>query len=90
MKRPNIVEVRQYIGAVIAERNILSPLCLFVKTSHINFAVACRNRKRFFRFLTQHNAFKLHITVNRQNVRLKLKYYLLPDPPPHFFITIYL
>jgi hypothetical protein len=35
------------IGGVIAERNILSPLCLIVQTSPLNLALASGNRNRF-------------------------------------------
>jgi hypothetical protein len=40
--------MRQYIGAVRAENNILSPLCLFVETMPIQKAGASGNGKRFF------------------------------------------
>ncbi len=36
------------IGAVITEMNILTPLCLFIQTSPIDFAVASRNGIRLF------------------------------------------
>jgi hypothetical protein len=49
-------EMRQYIGAVIALRNIFTPLCLFIQTSPNNLAVASGNGNRFF---TQ----KLHVQV---------------------------
>jgi hypothetical protein len=48
--------MRQYIGGGIAERNILSPLCLFVKTSPFKLTVA---RGIGNRFLTQ----KLHVQI---------------------------
>jgi hypothetical protein len=38
----------QYIGAVRAKRNILTPLCLFIKTSPNNKAVASGNGNRLF------------------------------------------
>jgi hypothetical protein len=38
--------MRQSIGAVRAEKNILSPLCLFVETLPINKAVASKHGKR--------------------------------------------
>jgi hypothetical protein len=40
--------MRQCIGGVIAERSILYPLCLFVKTSSFNLAEASGNGNRFF------------------------------------------
>ncbi len=40
--------MRQYIGAVRAENNILSPLCLFVQTMPIEKAGASGNGNRFF------------------------------------------
>ncbi len=40
--------MRQYISTVIAERNILSPLCLFVMKSPINQAGASGKETRFF------------------------------------------
>jgi hypothetical protein len=40
--------MRQYIGAVIAVRNIFIPLCLFIQTSPNNLAVASGNGNRFF------------------------------------------
>ncbi len=43
-----VEQIRQYIGGVKAERNILSQLCLLVKTSPINLAVANRIRNIFF------------------------------------------
>ncbi len=46
--------MRQYIGGVIAERNILSPICLIVQTSPINLANG--NGNRFF-------AQKLHVQI---------------------------
>jgi hypothetical protein len=48
--------MRQYIGAVRAEKNILFPLCLFVETMLINKAVASGNGNRI---LTQ----KLHFQI---------------------------
>jgi hypothetical protein len=41
--------MRQYIGAVRAKNNILSPLRLFVETMPIIKAVASGNGNRFFR-----------------------------------------
>ncbi len=40
--------MRQYSSAVIAVRNIFTPLCLFIQTSPNNLAVAYGNRNRFF------------------------------------------
>jgi hypothetical protein len=36
------------IGAVINEKKNLTPLCLFIQTSPIDFAVASGNGNRFF------------------------------------------
>jgi hypothetical protein len=41
--------MRQYVSAVRAKNNILSPLCLFVETMPIIKAVASENGRRFFR-----------------------------------------
>jgi hypothetical protein len=40
--------MRQYIGAVKAKRDILTPLCLFIQTSPNNKAVASGNGNRLF------------------------------------------
>ncbi len=48
--------MRQYIGAVRAKNNILSPLCLFNEIMPINKAVASGNGNRL---LTQ----KLHVQI---------------------------
>ena len=40
--------MRQYIGAVRAKSNILTPLCLFIQTSPNNKAVASGNGNRLF------------------------------------------
>jgi hypothetical protein len=48
--------MRQDIGAVIAERNILSPLCLFVMKSPINYAGTSVKGNRFF-------THKLHVQM---------------------------
>ncbi len=50
-------KMRQYIGAVRAKNNILSPLCLFVETMPIHKAVDSGSGKRF---LTQ----KLHVKIS--------------------------
>ncbi len=72
--------MRQYIGAVRAENNILSPLCLFVETMPIKKAGASGNGNRFF---TQ----KLYIQIankpDRHNAGLKFNYCLRFDPS-HF------
>jgi len=71
--------MRQYIGAVRAENNILSPLCLFVETMPIKKAGASGNGNRFF---TQ----KLYVQfANKPQAQL-----LSPFQPTSFFITIYL
>jgi hypothetical protein len=73
--------MRQYIGAVRAKNNILSPLCLFGEIMPINKAVTSRNGNRF---LTQ----KLHVQIlyhlrSPQCQTIELKNCFLPDPP-HF------
>ncbi len=70
--------MRQYICAVRAINDILSPLCLFVETMPINKAVASGNGNRI---LTQKLHVKMHITLDRHNAIQKLIYCLLPDPP---------
>ncbi len=69
--------MRQYIGAIIAERNILSPLFVFDKTPPINFAVAIGNGTIGL------NMFKLQITLDRHNLGLNLNSSVLLKPP-HF------
>jgi hypothetical protein len=69
--------MRQYIGAVRAKRNILTPLCLFIQTSPNNKAVASGNGNRLF---TEKRTFKSQITLDRHNAILKLNYWPLPDP----------
>jgi hypothetical protein len=56
-------------------------LCLFLKTTPINYAVACGNgNKEFYRETNKsNNTFKFQITLDRHNPRLKLN--LLHDPP---------
>ena len=76
----NVNSMRQYIGGVIAERNILSPRCLFVMTLSNNWAEEGGNR---YRFLHKNDIFKLKKTLDRHSPRLKLNYSLLPNPP-HF------
>jgi hypothetical protein len=59
--------MRQYIGAVRAKNNILSPLCLLDETMPLNKAVASGTGNRF---LTQ----KLHVQISyyfdRHNAKL--------------------
>ncbi len=77
--------MRQYIGGVIAERNVLSPLCLLVKSSLFNWALASGNGNRFF---TQ--KWHLQITNNPldgHSPRLMLNYRLLPT---HLIFRYYL
>jgi hypothetical protein len=73
--------MRQYIGAVRAKNNILSPHCLFGEIMPINKAVASRNGNRF---LTQ----KLHVQIlynlrSPQCQTIELINCFLPNPP-HF------
>jgi hypothetical protein len=74
------------IGAVIAERNILTPLHLFVMTSPINKAVASGNGNRLF---TEKR--HVQITNNPRSPQCQIEAELLaPFPPTSFFVTIYL
>jgi hypothetical protein len=66
------------IGAVITERNILTPLPLFVETMPILKAVASGNG-----VLQGKYTFKFKITPDRHNAGQNLYYFVLPDPP-HF------
>ncbi len=72
--------MRQYIGGVIAERNILSPFCLFVKTLPVNLAVASGNGNRF---CTQKLHVQRQIVMDYHSPRLIPNYCHLSDPP-HF------
>jgi hypothetical protein len=63
------------IGGATAKSNILCPLCLFVKTSPFNLAVASGNGNRVFQ---GNNTFKLQITLNSHSPRPMLNYCLLP------------
>ncbi len=65
------------IGAVITERNILTPLRLFVMTMPIQKAVASGKGKDC---LQVNCTFKLKITPDRPNGVQKLNYMLLSDP----------
>jgi hypothetical protein len=47
------------IGAVITERKILTPLCLFIQTSPIDLAVASGNINRLF-------TGKLHVQITNK------------------------
>jgi hypothetical protein len=64
------------IGAVITERNTLTPLCLFIMTLPFNKAVASGNGNRFF-------TWKQHVQIandpRRHNARTRLNYHVLPD-----------
>jgi hypothetical protein len=68
----------QNIGAVIAVRNILTPLCLFIQTSPNNLAVTSGNGNRFF---TKNCTFNLQINFYRHNAGLKFCYCLRFDLP---------
>jgi hypothetical protein len=69
------------IGAVITERNILTPLHLFVVTMPILKAVASGNGN--LGVLEGNYTFKFKIIPDRHNAGQKLINCLLPDPP-HF------
>ncbi len=78
--------MRQYIGAVGAENNILSPLCLFVETMPIKKAVASGNGNSFFaQKLYVQFANKPRSPQCRSEVQL-----LSLFRPTSFFVTIYL
>jgi hypothetical protein len=63
--------------AVITERNILIPLCLFIQTSPIDFAVAAEKEI----YCLQGNCtFKWQINFDRHNAGLKFNYCLRFDP----------
>jgi hypothetical protein len=66
------------LAEFIAERNILSPLCLLPKTSPLNLAVASGNGNRIF---TQKLHVQIQITLNRHSPRLMPNDCLLPNPP---------
>jgi len=73
--------MRQYIGAVRAKNNILSPLRLFIMTSLINKAVASGNGNRF---LTQKR--HVHIANNSRPPQCHTEAELLsPSRPPLIF-----
>jgi hypothetical protein len=80
--------MRQYIGGVIAERNILSPLCLLVETSPFNLAFARGNGNRYF---TQ----KLHVKIannprsSQSQTDAHIQYCLLPDPSNFSLLSTY-
>jgi hypothetical protein len=73
--------MHQYIGAVRAKNNILSPLCLFVKTMPIKKAVESGKGNK--KFLPKNCTLKLQINLDRHNAGLKFDYCLRFDPP-HF------
>ncbi len=70
--------MRQYIGGVIAERNILSPPCLLVEPFNLAFASGDKNY-----------TLKLQITPDRHSSRLMLIYRLLPDPSHFSLLSTY-
>jgi hypothetical protein len=59
------------IGAVITERNTLTPLFLFIMTSPINKALASGNGKDF---LHGNNTFRLQKILDRHNARPRQNY----------------
>ncbi len=69
------------IGAVIAERNILTPLPLFVQTMPIQKAVTSGNGN--IGVLQRKYTFKFKITLDRHNIRHNLNHCVLPHPA-HF------
>jgi hypothetical protein len=78
--------MRQYIGAVRAKRNILTPLCLFIQTSPNYKAVASGNGNRL---LTE----KQHVQIanNPRSPQCQTEAELLfPSRLLSFFVTIYL
>ncbi len=71
--------VRANINAVTTVSNILTPVCLFIQTSPIDFAVASGKANRLF-------TGELHVQIAnklryRHHAILKQNYCPLPDPP---------
>jgi len=73
--------MRQFTGGDLAERYILSPLCLFVMT--LSILIKLSQAETEIRFLQRNNTFNLKITLDRRSPRLKLDDGLLPGPS-HF------
>jgi hypothetical protein len=72
--------MRLYFGGVIAERNILSPLCLLVETAPFNLAFASGNGNRYF---TQ----KLHVKIenNPRSSQSQTDAHIVSFPTPLIF-----
>jgi hypothetical protein len=60
MASPKSIRCAKTIGAVITERNIFAPLCIFIMTSPINKAVASGNGNTVD-CLQRNDTFKLQI-----------------------------
>jgi hypothetical protein len=75
-------EMRQYIGAVIAERNILSTLCLFVNTSPNNKA------ETEIRIFHKNDKFKYKNPRSPQSQASMQRYYTSSRPPSYFVSTV--
>jgi hypothetical protein len=71
--------MRQYYWRSFNERNILTPLCLFIQTSPVGFAVASGNGNRLF-CLQGNCMFKLQINFDHHNAGLKFNNCLRFDP----------
>jgi hypothetical protein len=65
------------IYAVITERNILTPLCLFIQASPIDFAVATGKGNEFF---TGKLNVQIAMNFDRHNAGLKFNYCHRFDP----------
>jgi hypothetical protein len=63
---------------ILTERNILTPLRLFIMTSPINKAVASGHGNKLY---IEKQRVKFKITLDCHNTRQKLIYCLIPDPP---------
>ncbi len=78
--------VNRLAGGVTAERNIFPPLCLFVKTLPIYYAVASGNGNRYF---TQKWHVQLANNPRSPKSQTSMQRYT-SFRPPSYFVTIYL
>jgi hypothetical protein len=81
--------MRQYYWRcyTVAERNILTPLCLFIQTLPINKAVASGNGNRLF---TEKRHVQIANNPRSPQCQAELTTVLFPSHPLSFFVTIYL
>ncbi len=75
-----------YIGWVRADRSSLTPLCLFIMTSPINWALARGNGNRF---ITQNVHIQIANSPRSPQSQTKAQWWS-PSRPISFFVTIYL